>query len=854
MGNGLDAAQTWSEAAKYPGDLTVHMHIQRGLFAIKESNKYDIAPCFSNAAAPKSKAADGSPAMDIKIASSDLGLSRKVGENDAAAPATSTQAAPATEQNGDGSIATSASEDFDEDKITLADVEAKELEDFRARVLLNCMRADVEHRKKLVETVKVDLPKEELLLHNSGDEEVDKMLALGYYHVNAGNYLPAIEIFNEILQRKKSTLGALMGRGTCHIIQQDIMNGIQDFSQAIAINPKLADAYTRRAQAYLIIGRDTDAIRDFSVALNLTPPSGHSTVWNRRGLVYHKMHNFKLALEDFVKVIEKEPDNVATICLAGQCYMQMGDAHEAIRMFQRALAKVPHMVEALLQMGIAYRELGLAKPAIEWLSKSIDHDSSLMAGFYMRGIVHHGIGRLDRAAQDFSAVVTIQSDSTEGYHMRAVCYHGMGLFARAIQDYNQVISREPGHVAYYQREFCLYMHQHLDIPFTGFDIEKDVDPHIKEYWSKKSDATKLPNYMSGSRGIIQGIDDVNPERFDEITSHVVKSADELGRKIQLNTPGFFPNARQFRAAGLAMLHTAQFLSQFWLKAKRDKKVKITFREAFECPARWRRYSEPNDSVWWVDMLTPENFNLGWGPQTPMMNGQLKVIRYYPYYPKAFKLLVELTMQQSATDETRQIVRRVRDVKQLRGLVQRDFWVTSECSSIVHPKKKMEATLLTVIDQKPDGIEFYIRTPGARGRWDVYEDELNGLFKLLQDAVTKPTMNKDRVIELVVYIVYFWFNFQPLTRGSAVVGYIMLHSLFLSLDLEITEPIPDNVQYDWEAILSPNPKDYLEIIKPWISRSLKPSNTLKQIPCNISSTFNTIRKILAVLHPNSFYTD
>ncbi len=42
--------------------------------------------------------------------------------------------------------------------------------------------------------------------------------------------------------------------------------------------------------------------------------------------------NFRQAIIDFNKVIEKEPDNVAIICVAGQCYMQTGDAHSVLRL------------------------------------------------------------------------------------------------------------------------------------------------------------------------------------------------------------------------------------------------------------------------------------------------------------------------------------------------------------------------------------------------------------------------------------------------------------------------------------------------------------------------------------------
>jgi hypothetical protein len=37
-------------------------------------------------------------------------------------------------------------------------------------------------------------------------------------------------------------------------------------------------------------------------------------------------------------------------------------------------------------------------------------------------------------------------------------------------------------------------------------------------------------------------------------------------------------------------------------------------------------------------------------QTPLVNGQLKVIRYYPYFPQAFELMKDLIIDMMAGQE------------------------------------------------------------------------------------------------------------------------------------------------------------------------------------------------------------
>ena len=48
--------------------------------------------------------------------------------------------------------------------------------------------------------------------------------------------------------------------------------------------------------------------------------------------------------------------------------------------------------------------------------------------------------------------------------------------------------------------------------------------------------------------------------------------------------------------------------------------------------------------------------------------------------------------------------------------------------------------------------------------------------------------------------YYWYNFMPLARGSAAVGYTTILSLCWAFGMPVSASIPVNYQADWEAIL------------------------------------------------------
>lgn len=169
-----------------------------------------------------------------------------------------------------------------------------------------------------------------------------------------------------------------------------------------------------------------------------------------------------------------------------------------------------------------------------------------------------------------------------------------------------------------------------------------------------------------------------------IVEGVLRAASPIGPGIQLRCPGFLSNSRQHRMFGLASLELAQMVRGHWdsLKAggagaivpdagsstwqPRKSGVGNTtgggaagagrhpvgYRDLFDVAVRWRQLSEPNDPVWWIDRLTPSAFREGFGLQTPMVNGQLKVIWCCLLYARTVVHLLSVLQEWSRSTEKR----------------------------------------------------------------------------------------------------------------------------------------------------------------------------------------------------------
>ncbi|CAI5481742.1 unnamed protein product [Closterium sp. Yama58-4] len=278
--------------------------------------------------------------------------------------------------------------------------------------------------------------------------------------------------------------------------------------------------------------------------------------------------------------------------------------------------------------------------------------------------------------------------------------------------------------------------------------------------------------------------------------------------------------------------------------------------------------EPCDPAVWVDMLTEKEFRAGFGSHTPILIGQTKVVRYHANFDRAFAIMKEEMLRSGAVHNAannrvavdspaqKSAVAAAKACEDLYRVVGEDFWIVTPCYSMVDPGKVLEGTRLTLV-KTPTGFDFAIRTPGTPSRWADYDAEMTAAWEDLctvvgekmQGGTWRPPLGPSmaRFQRAVLRLAYYWYNFMPLARGTAMVGYVVTLALFLAAQLQVTAAIPPKLQVDWEAILSSRFETFASAVMPWLSPSVTPLTdpTLSSFP-SLTSTLPTVASAVAAL--------
>lgn len=751
---------------------------------------------------------------------------------------------------------------------------------------------------------------------------VDFRLSRGIAQVNEGKYAQAVSIFDQILREDPNYPEALIGRGTAYAFQRELDAAIADFSKAIEVNPSAGEAWKRRGQARAALGESDKAIADLTKALEFERNS--ADVLHERGIVNFKFKDFEGAVADLSACVKLDKDNKSAYTYLGLALSSVGEYQRAEEAHLKAIQLDQNFLEAWGHLTQFHHELARPTKAMECLEKVMQIDKMYAKAYHLRGLLLHGLGEHRKAIKELSVGLNIEFSNIECLYLRGSCYHAIGEYGDAVKDYDAALDLELDSMdkfvlqclAFYQKEIALYTASKANSEFCWFDIDGDLDPLFKEYWCKRLHPKNVCEKVYRQPRLRDSLKKGKLRRQDfTVTKQknvLLQAADSIGKRIQYHCPGFLPNRRQHRMAGLAAIEIAQKVLKAWRalrtelkgatikstkRAGRRERInlpsqnrggdccstsrsvetstsygtseerlsgrsKLSWQDVYSLAVKWRQISEPCDPVVWINKLS-EEFNAGFGSHTPMVLGQAKVVRYFPNYERTLNVAKAVIKERSyvrsksdclidlSKDGKLEEIMRAKSCSDLHGAVGEDFWLATWCNSSAFEGKQLEGTRITLVKIAERGYDFAIRTPCTPARWDEFDTEMKMAWENICSLYCSETYGStdfdalEKVRDAILRMTYYWYNFMPLARGTAAVGFVAMLGILLAANMEFTGNIPKGVQVDWEAILNFDPNSFVDSVKTWLCPSLKVTTSWKDYP-DVSSTFATTGSVVAAL--------
>ncbi|XP_021025922.1 tetratricopeptide repeat protein 13 isoform X7 [Mus caroli] len=595
---------------------------------------------------------------------------------------------------------------------------------------------------------------------------------------------------------------------------------------------------------------------------------------------------------------------------------------EAIEAFKEALKQKVDFIDAYKSLGQAYRELGNFEAATESFQKALLLNQNHVQTLQLRGMMLYHHGSLQEALKNFKRCLQLEPYNEVCQYMKGLSHVAMGQFYEGIKAQTKVMLNDPlpGQKASpeylrvkYLREYSRYLHAHLDTPLTEYNVDSDLPGSFKDHWAKN-----LPFLIDGYEeqpGLQPHIRDVLHQNFEGYKAEVqelICVADRLGSLMQYETPGFLPNKRIHRAMGLAALEVMQAVHRTWTNSKvrmNGKTRLLQWRDMFDIAVKWRRIADPDQPVLWLDQMPAPSLSRGFNNHINLIRGQVINMRYLEYFEKILHFIKDRILVYHGANnpkgllEVREALEKVHKVEDLLPIMKQfntktkdGFTVNTKVPSLKDQGKEYDGFTITITGDKVGNILFSVETQTTEERTQLYHAEIDALYKDLTAKGKVLTLSAefgeaDAVCNLILSLVYYFYNLMPLSRGSSVIAYSVIVGALMASGKEVAGKIPkgkvcwagggtgmaaphpgllavDRMRarphtisfllsrpvsplfqlVDFEAMTAPGSEAFSKIAKSWMNlKSISPS--YKTLP-SVSETFPTLRSMIEVLNTDS----
>jgi tetratricopeptide (TPR) repeat protein len=245
----------------------------------------------------------------------------------------------------------------------------------------------------------------------------------------------------EALRLNPKLADAHAGRGFAHLRKGEMEKAIADLTEAICLDPNSQSAYYNRGLIRLQSAEHDQALADFEEAVRCNPKSGEALVM--RGICYVAKNDLDRALASFDGAVAVDPMNPMGYMERSNLYSRRGDRNKQERDYQEALRLNPNIAKASSDFAQSMAEQQWKAWSRDFAARTAGKDYHEL---YREAQTACDLGNYERAIEVNNDLLAMSISSTEASVVtmnRGNAYRAKGDLDTALRDYDEAIRLDP---------------------------------------------------------------------------------------------------------------------------------------------------------------------------------------------------------------------------------------------------------------------------------------------------------------------------------------------------------------------------------------------------------------------------
>ncbi len=233
------------------------------------------------------------------------------------------------------------------------------------------------------------------------------------------------------------------------------------FERLLEAKPKDVWLLHLRGNAYFLIGKPDEAIRDFDQCIELNPKD--PVVFNSRGNAWCGKQAFDKAITDYDEAIRLEPKYPFAFNGRGNAWFGKGDQERACHDLDEAIRLAPNYALAYFNRANVFYSTKSWDKALEDYDNAVRLDPTLAMAFNNRGNTWKEKKDIERAMKDYDEAIRLDSRLAVAYHNKGVALFDKRDYQNALLECHEATRLDPNlALAFFFKARCYAMQRNND--------------------------------------------------------------------------------------------------------------------------------------------------------------------------------------------------------------------------------------------------------------------------------------------------------------------------------------------------------------------------------------------------------
>ena len=262
-----------------------------------------------------------------------------------------------------------------------------------------------------------------------------------HHYLNQGKVALAKKAIKLGLEQHPTSTNLKLFRVEVFVFENDLTKANELLNELYVLEPSNEEIYIQKANILSKEDKHQEAIDILKRALSLAEDT--ADIYSLIGMEYLFLDQFDLARDHFMKCLEANPEDYASLYNIIYCFDFLDKNNEAIEYLNSYLDKNPYCEVAWHQLGRQYYELKEYEKALSAYDFAIISDDTFIGAYLEKGKVLEKLKLYNEAIENYSITLSLEDPTSFALLRIASCHEKLGNNELAVQYYYKTVHEDP---------------------------------------------------------------------------------------------------------------------------------------------------------------------------------------------------------------------------------------------------------------------------------------------------------------------------------------------------------------------------------------------------------------------------